>query len=113
MLLTMTKSIQTFLDEHGRVSSWPSDRRSAHQRALLEHLRHFFQAELMYSHVHATHILEDQCNLPDVSFILHELVDAEYLTCDETYYWRSDVRPKGVFEPQHNETHNETQDKKS
>ena len=39
----MTKSIHDFQDEHGRITAWPSNRRKAHQQAILHYLRGLFE----------------------------------------------------------------------
>lgn len=89
----MNKNIQTFLDEHGRLTTWPSDRRRAHQLAILDHLRVLFEGGVVYSQEEALGILKDHATLPNLQVLLDELVDGDYLTKQENRYWRADSRP--------------------
>lgn len=93
----MSKNISNFLDEHGRITTWPSDRRSEHQRAILEQLRSVFEAGYQYTSQQAQRQLEEVCSLPDLVAVLDTLLEAEYLDSDGQYYWRSDARPKQLW----------------
>lgn len=60
---SMTKSIHDFQDEHGRIHTWPSDRRRAHQLAILDHLKHLFDLEVSYDSAQALGLLRDHSTL--------------------------------------------------
>ncbi len=90
----MTKSIDSFQDEFGRITTWPSDRRRAHQIAILDYLKNLFESDRGYTKEQAIQILADHTNLIDLELLLNELVESEYLaTQDGTVYWRADGRP--------------------
>lgn len=89
----MTKSIHDFQDEHGRITEWPSDRRTAHQQAILHYLRGLFETGQGYSEAEVMQILGDHSTLEDNSVLLNELLDGDYLGTDGGVYWRADGRP--------------------
>lgn len=89
----MTKSIAAFLDEHGRITTWPSDRRRAHQLAILDHLKHLFETGVSYDQGEVEQILADHSTLADPSVLLAELLEGEYLAAADGLYWRADSRP--------------------
>lgn len=86
----MTKSIHDFQDEHGRIVFWPSDRRLAHQQAILHHLRGLFDTEKAYSEEEILTVLNEHSTLAER--LLTELLDADYLGTDGALYWRNDGR---------------------
>lgn len=88
----MKNNITAFQDEHGRVTTWPSDRRHASQHAVLEHLRLLFEVGVGYSRAEALALLADHA-LPDSELLLRELLDADYLVTQEERLWRADGRP--------------------
>ncbi len=90
---SMTKSIHDFQDEHGRIHTWPSDRRRAHQLAILDHLKHLYDLGTSYDHAQAMGILADHTTVEDPGVLLTELVESDYLTTDGEVYWRADGRP--------------------
>ena len=91
----MTKSIAAFQDEHGRITGWPSDRRRAHQLAILDHLTGLFEPGRRYSEGEVSGILRDHSTLEDPAGLLTELVDGDYLATEDGSYWRADARPNG------------------
>ena len=91
----MTKSIAAFQDEHGRITGWPSDRRRAHQLAILDHLTGLFEPGRRYSEAEVTALLHDHSTLEDPAVLLTELVDGDYLAAGDGSYWRADARPNG------------------
>ena len=91
----MTKSIAAFQDEHGRITGWPSDRRRAHQLAILDHLTGLFEPGRRYSAEEVSALLHDHSTLDDPSVLLTELVDGDYLATGGGDYWRADARPNG------------------
>lgn len=97
MLPPMTKSIHDFQDEYGRITSWPSDRRRAHQLAILDHLKNLLEAGVSYSEDEVLGLLQDHSTLDDVRVLLTELVDSDYVTGQGGRYWRADARPVREF----------------
>lgn len=91
----MTKSIAAFQDEHGRITGWPSDRRRAHQLAILDFLTGLFEAGVSYDQGQVDQILADHSTVEDPTVLLRELVDGDYLTSADGVYWRADGRPAG------------------
>lgn len=91
----MTKSIAAFQDEHGRITGWPSDRRRAHQLAILDHLTGLFEPGRRYSAEEVSALLTDHSTMEDPSVLLTELVDGDYLATGGGDYWRADARPNG------------------
>ncbi|MVN89031.1 DUF2087 domain-containing protein [Deinococcus sp. HMF7620] len=89
----MTKSIHDFQDEHGRIHTWPSDRRRAHQLAILDYLTGLLDPGVSYDQGQVDQLLADHSTLPDPSVLLTELVDGDYLATDGQVYWRADGRP--------------------
>lgn len=89
----MTKSIAAFQDEHGRITGWPSDRRRAHQLAILDHLTGLFEPGRRYTGDEVMDLLRDHSTLDDPGVLLAELVDGDYLTPGDGAYWRADSRP--------------------
>ncbi len=91
----MSKSITAFLDEHGRVTAWPSKRRRAHQLATLEHLAGLFESGRRYSEADVNALLREHTTLEDFALLRRELVEADYLarTPDGGAYWRANMRP--------------------
>ncbi|WP_034384366.1 DUF2087 domain-containing protein [Deinococcus sp. YIM 77859] len=90
----MTKSIAAFQDEYGRITSWPSDRRRAHQLAILDHLTGLFEPGRRYSEAEVLAVLRDHSTLEDPGRLLAELVDGDYLATRDSTYWRADSRPE-------------------
>lgn len=91
----MTKSIHDFQDEHGRITAWPSNRRKAHQQAILHHLRGLFETGVSYQQGEVEQILADHTTFADEVNIISELLEADYLATDGQIYWRADGRPGG------------------
>lgn len=89
----MTKSIHDFQDEHGRITSWPSPRRKAHQQAILHHLKGLFETGVSYEQGEVEQILADHSTLEDPSILLTELLEGAYLATDGENFWRADGRP--------------------
>ncbi|PTA69045.1 DUF2087 domain-containing protein [Deinococcus arcticus] len=89
----MTKSIHDFQDEHGRITGWPSDRRRAHQLAILDYLTGLFEPGVSYDPAQVQGVLADHSTLEDPGILLTELVEADYLATDGQVYWRADGRP--------------------
>ncbi|WP_309570192.1 DUF2087 domain-containing protein [Deinococcus sp.] len=89
----MTKSIAAFQDEHGRITGWPSDRRRAHQLAILDYLTGLFEAGVSYDQGQVDQILADHSTVDDPTVLLRELVDGDYLATADGSYWRADARP--------------------
>lgn len=90
----MSKSIHMFQDEHGRVISWPSDRRRMHQIAILEHLSHLFDGGELYSEAAVMQSLQDHTEGLDCEMLRGELVDSDYLVTDGQHYWKAGSRPE-------------------
>ena len=91
----MTKSIAAFQDEYGRITGWPSDRRRAHQLAILDYLTGLFEPGRRYSADEVEATLRDHSTLEDPAVLLTELVDGDYLATGGGDYWRADARPNG------------------
>jgi len=91
----MTKSIAAFQDEYGRITGWPSDRRRAHQLAILDHLTGLFEPGRRYSGEEVDRLLRDHSTLEDPGVLLTELLDSDYLATGDGTYWRADSRPNG------------------
>ncbi|WP_019585582.1 DUF2087 domain-containing protein [Deinococcus apachensis] len=91
----MTKSIAAFQDEYGRITGWPSDRRRAHQLAILDYLTGLFEPGRRYSEDEVIRVLRDHSTLEDPGVLLTELVDGDYLDRGNGTYWRADSRPNG------------------
>lgn len=89
----MTKSIAAFQDEYGRITGWPSDRRRAHQLAILDHLTGLFEPGRRYPEAEVQALLRDHSTMEDVGILLTELVDGDYLATSGGTYWRADARP--------------------
>ncbi|WP_092262612.1 DUF2087 domain-containing protein [Deinococcus reticulitermitis] len=89
----MTKSIHDFQDEYGRITSWPSDRRRAHQLAILDHLKNLLESGRSYSEEDLRSLLAEHTTLDDVSVLIRELVESSYVATDDSSYWRADGRP--------------------
>lgn len=89
----MTKSITDFQDEHGRITGWPSDRRVAHQQAILHHLRGLFESGVSYGQAEVERLLADHTTFDNPSILIPELVEGDYLVTDGQTYWRADGRP--------------------
>ncbi|ADV67171.1 DUF2087 domain-containing protein [Deinococcus maricopensis] len=91
----MTKSITTFLDEYGRVTTWPSKRRRAHQLAVLDHLVNLFENGRSYTEQDVNALLQEHSTLEDYVLLRRELVEGDYLTRtpDGRAYWRASGRP--------------------
>ena len=98
----MTKSIATFLDEHGRVTTWPSKRRRAHQLAVLDHLTNLFESGRHYTETEVNALLRDHTTLEDYALLRRELVEGDYLarTPDGASYWRANSRVTAQRDPQ-------------
>lgn len=88
----MTKSIHDFQDEHGRITTWPSKRRTAHQQAILHYLRGLFELGVSYNQGEVEQILADHTTFSDDVNIISELLEGDYLTTDGEMYWRADGR---------------------
>lgn len=95
----MTKSIAAFQDEHGRITSWPSDRRRAHQLAVLSHLSAQLEAGKLYSEDEMDTFLNDQSTVEDTSVLRRELIDGDYLMNENGSYWKAGSRPTGTTTP--------------
>ena len=93
----MTKSIHDFQDEYGRITAWPSDRRRAHQLAILDHLKNLLEAGVSYSPEQLRGLLADHSTLEDVGVLVDELVESDYVTQGGGRYWRADARPVREF----------------
>ncbi|WP_161882425.1 DUF2087 domain-containing protein [Deinococcus alpinitundrae] len=91
----MTKSIAAFQDEHGRVTTWPSDRRRAHQLAVLSHLSAQLDGGHLYTAADLDTFLHDHTTLEDVSVLRRELVEGDYLMTDGEQFWKAGSRPTG------------------
>lgn len=89
----MTKSIHDFQDEYGRITGWPSDRRRAHQLAILDHLKNLLESGRSYSEEDLRSLLAEHTTLDDVSVLIRELVESGYVATDDASYWRADGRP--------------------
>ena len=89
----MTKSIAAFQDEHGRVSGWPSDRRRAHQLAVLSHLAGLLDGGRLYSEDELLTFLDDQATI-DPQLLKAELLEGNYLSSDDQQYWKAGSRPQ-------------------
>ncbi|GHF31800.1 hypothetical protein HNQ07_000501 [Deinococcus metalli] len=89
----MTKSIAAFQDEHGRITGWPSDRRRAHQLAILDYLTGLFDPGVSYDQGQVDQVLADHSTLADPTLLLRELVEGDYLATADGMYWRADGRP--------------------
>lgn len=94
-MLPMTKSIAAFQDEYGRITGWPSDRRRAHQLAILDHLTGLFEPGRRYREDEVMEVLRDHSTMEDPGILLTELVDGDYLATGNGTYWRADSRPNG------------------
>ncbi len=93
----MTKSIAAFQDDHGRVTTWPSDRRRAHQLAVLSHLAAQLEGGHLYSEAELNDFLGEQTTLDDLALIRRELVEGDYLMTDGGGgYWKAGSRPTGA-----------------
>lgn len=90
----MTKSIAAFQDEYGRITGWPSDRRRAHQLAILDYLTGLFEPGRRYDEAEALAVLRDHSTLENPGLLLTELVDGDYLAARDGTYWRADSRPE-------------------
>lgn len=97
----MTKSIHDFQDEYGRITSWPSDRRLAHQQAILHYLRGLFETGKGYSEQEVMQVLDEHAALEDNSVLLNELLEGDYLGTDGALYWRADGRPPTLTSRDH------------
>ena len=100
----MTKSIAAFQDEHGRVTSWPSNRRRVHQLAVLSHLAAQLDGGRLYSEADLNTFLSEQTTLEDVALLRRELVEGDYLMTDDieggaSQYWKAGSRPTGAATP--------------
>ena len=95
----MTKSIAAFQDEHGRVTSWPSNRRRVHQLAVLSHLAAQLDGGRLYSEADLNTFLSEQTTLEDVALLRRELVEGDYLMTDAENYWKAGSRPTGAATP--------------
>ncbi|GMA16432.1 DUF2087 domain-containing protein [Deinococcus metallilatus] len=91
----MTKSIAAFQDEYGRITGWPSDRRRAHQLAILDYLTGLFEPGRRYGEDAVMAVLRDHSTLEEPALLLTELVDGDYLVTRDGDYWRADSRPNG------------------
>lgn len=89
----MTKSIAAFQDQFGRITTWPSDRRKAHQQAILHYLKGLFESGVSYTQGEIEQILADHTTFGDGVNIISELLEADYLATDGEIYWRADGRP--------------------
>ncbi len=89
----MTKSIHDFQDEHGRITTWPSDRRKVHQQAILHYLKGLFESGVSYQQGEVEQILADHTTLEDPTILIPELLEGDYLATDGQIYWRADGRP--------------------
>lgn len=89
----MTKSIHDFQDEYGRITGWPSDRRRAHQLAILDHLKNLLESGRSYSEAEFRSLLQEHTTLEDVSVLVGELVESSYVAVGSGHYWRADGRP--------------------
>ncbi len=89
----MTKSINDFQDDHGRITAWPSKRRRVHQMAILDYLTGLFEPGVSYNQGQVERVLADHSTLEDPSVLLTELLDSEYLATADGAYWRADGRP--------------------
>ncbi len=92
----MTKSIAAFQDEHGRVTSWPSDRRRVHQLAVLSHLAAHLEGGRLYSGAEMDAYLGEQTTLDDTAMLRRELVEGDYLMTEGGQYWKAGSRPTGA-----------------
>ena len=95
----MTKSIAAFQDDHGRVTTWPSNRRRVHQLAVLSHLSAQLEGGHLYSEAELDTFLHEQTTLGDVSVLRRELLDGDYLMSGEEGYWKAGSRPTGAATP--------------
>ncbi|ANE43242.1 DUF2087 domain-containing protein [Deinococcus puniceus] len=89
----MTKSIAAFQDEQGRITGWPSDRRRAHQLAILDYFTGLFEPGVSYTAEQVDKILSDHSTAEDMNVFLTELVEGDYLATKDGLYWRADARP--------------------
>jgi hypothetical protein len=90
--------ISAFQDAQGRVAVWPSDRRLDAQIAVLEHLSAFFEGGRVYPEGETKALLRTRVSLDDLTPLLVELVDREYLRHDPGAhsYWRATGRPTSL-----------------
>ncbi|AZI42015.1 DUF2087 domain-containing protein [Deinococcus psychrotolerans] len=92
----MTKSIAAFQDDHGRITTWPSNRRRVHQLAVLSHLSAQLEGGHLYTEAELTTFLNEQTTLEDVSVLRRELVEGDYLMMENGTYWKAGSRPTGT-----------------
>ncbi|MDO4264004.1 MAG: DUF2087 domain-containing protein [Deinococcus sp.] len=95
----MFKSFDGFTDDYGRITAWPSDKRSQHQMAILDHLTGLFESGRVYSPDEVSRMLRDHADGSLEATLLNELLDGDYLTRDERGLWRADSRPTGASTP--------------
>jgi hypothetical protein len=91
----MTKSIIDFQDSRGRITGWPSDRRRAHQLAILSYLSAQLEGGKRYSEAELDRFLGEKTVMDDLSLLRRELVDGDYLMTDGEGYWKAGSRPTG------------------
>lgn len=95
----MFKSFDGFTDDYGRITAWPSDKRTQHQMAILDHLTGLFESGRIYSPEEVSTMLRDHADESLETTLLTELTEGDYLTSDERGYWRADSRPTGANTP--------------
>ncbi|MFC6590911.1 DUF2087 domain-containing protein [Deinococcus lacus] len=91
----MFKSFEGFTDDHGRITAWPSHRRSQHQMAILDYLTGLFEPGRIYTAAEVSTLLQDHADAALEATLLDELLDGDYLAQDERGLWRADSRPTG------------------
>ncbi|WP_261663941.1 DUF2087 domain-containing protein [Deinococcus sp. Marseille-Q6407] len=95
----MFKSFDGFTDDYGRITTWPSSKRTQHRMAILDYLTGLFESGRIYSAEEVSRLLRDHADDALEATLLTELLDGDYLTRDERGLWRADSRPTGANTP--------------
>ena len=92
------RGLKDYLDQQGRVKSWPSKKYRAVQKAVIDYLATRFEPGIEYSEAEVNDVLNTWHLFGDHALLRRELFDAHWLnrTRDGHRYWREDGMKHGA-----------------
>jgi len=92
----MFDNINNFLDQNGKIKSWPSKR--SKKTAILYYLSGKFEIDRKYSEREVNAVIEQWHTFNDLFILRRGMVDTGFLsrTADGSRYWRENVAPDTI-----------------
>lgn len=89
--VNMKKTIESFLDEEGRIKSWPSKRHV--KKEVLLYLGQKFEPEIVYTEKQVNELIRIWHTFGDFFLLRRELIDNKILlrTPDGGKYWKNEL----------------------